>query len=90
MCLMSSMQPVVVILDLESYLVKHILPFNWQNFKSIYLKGFQMKTFFFFYNKIKAQLLLHALNSHAFLIKILFFEKKKSDENCGDDDCGCH
>jgi hypothetical protein len=26
----------------------------------------------------------------AFLIKKFFFKKKKSDKNCGDDDCGCH
>jgi membrane protein implicated in regulation of membrane protease activity len=26
----------------------------------------------------------------AFLIKKFFLKKKKSDKNCGDDDCGCH
>lgn len=26
----------------------------------------------------------------AFLIKKYFFKKKKSDKNCGSDDCGCH
>lgn len=26
----------------------------------------------------------------AFLIKKFFFKKKKSDKNCGGDDCGCH
>lgn len=25
-----------------------------------------------------------------FLIKKYFFKKKKSDKNCGSDDCGCH
>jgi large-conductance mechanosensitive channel len=25
-----------------------------------------------------------------FLIKKYFFKKKKSDKNCGGDDCGCH
>ncbi|MBG6109207.1 membrane protein implicated in regulation of membrane protease activity [Flavobacterium sp. CG_9.10] len=26
----------------------------------------------------------------AFLIRKFFFKKKKSDKNCGEDDCGCH
>lgn len=26
----------------------------------------------------------------AFLIKKFFFKKKKSDKNCGNDDCGCN
>jgi hypothetical protein len=26
----------------------------------------------------------------AFLIKKFFFKKKKSDKNCGSDDCGCN
>jgi len=26
----------------------------------------------------------------AFLLKKFFLKKKKSDKNCGDDDCGCH
>jgi hypothetical protein len=26
----------------------------------------------------------------AFLIKKFFLKKKKSDKNCGDDNCGCH
>jgi hypothetical protein len=25
-----------------------------------------------------------------FLIKKYFWKKKKSDKNCGKDDCGCH
>ncbi|MBP2283531.1 membrane protein implicated in regulation of membrane protease activity [Flavobacterium sp. CG_23.5] len=26
----------------------------------------------------------------AFLLRKFFFKKKKSDKNCGEDDCGCH
>jgi hypothetical protein len=26
----------------------------------------------------------------AFLFKKFFLKKKKSEKNCGDDDCGCH
>jgi uncharacterized membrane protein YuzA (DUF378 family) len=26
----------------------------------------------------------------AFLIRKFFWKKKKSDKNCGNDDCGCH
>ena len=26
----------------------------------------------------------------AFLIRKFFFKKKKSDKNCGSDDCGCN
>lgn len=25
-----------------------------------------------------------------FLVKKFFFKKKKSNKNCGDNDCGCH
>lgn len=26
----------------------------------------------------------------AFLVRKFFFKKKKSDKNCGSDDCGCN